>query len=230
MNLVFLGAPGSGKGTQAARIKERYNLADIPERPKPPWDQHQSGHSVFTRFPEEWEAKTTDERRRTTMRYYALCTYVDELFGEVLNKLEDTGELENTFIIFLSDHGEMLGDRYHRFSKYSFYEGSVRVPLILAGAGVPVEKFGTVEDRPAELVDVLPTLLKIAGEQVPAHLPGFDLLSELRRSGGFSEMHGGGYEPVQQAPSYMWRTKDWKLILHLPGNAVDADYRGDGKE
>ena len=205
--------------------EERYNLADIPERPKPPWDEHKSGHSVFTRFPEDWEAKTSAERRRTTLRYYALCTYVDELFGRVLHKLEEIDELENTFIIFVSDHGEMLGDRYHRFSKYSFYEGSVRVPMVLSGAGVPVEVQGTVDDRPAELVDVLPTVLRIAGEQVPIYLPGYNLLGDARRRGGFSEMHGGGYEPVQQAPTYMWRTRDWKLILHLPGNAIDADLR-----
>jgi arylsulfatase A-like enzyme len=207
--------------------EERYNLADIPERPKPPWDEHHAGHSVFTRFPEEWEHKTPEERRQTTLRYYALCTYVDDLFGQVLNKMDETGELENTFIIFLSDHGEMLGDRYHRFSKYSFYEGSVRVPLILSGAGVPVDVQDTVDDRPAELVDVLPTVLQVAGEQVPTFLPGYNLLGDARRRGGFSEMHGGGYEPVQQAPAYMWRTKDWKLILHLPGAAVDADLRLD---
>jgi hypothetical protein len=46
-------------------------------------------------------------------------------------------------IIFLSDHGEMLGDRFHRFNKYCLYEGSIRVPMIIAGAGVPEEKQGT---------------------------------------------------------------------------------------
>jgi arylsulfatase A-like enzyme len=205
--------------------EERYNLDDIPERPKPPWDEHQSGHAIFTRFPEEWEAKTPIERRRTTLRYYALCTYVDDLIGRVLNKLDEIGEMENTFILFLSDHGEMLGDRFHRFSKYSFYEGSVRVPLILAGHGVPVEKQSTVDDRPAELVDVLPTVLQAAGEQVPNFLPGHSLLMDLKRRGSFSEMHGGGYESVQQAPTYMWRTNNWKLILHMSGSAVDANFR-----
>jgi arylsulfatase A-like enzyme len=207
--------------------EERYSLADIPERPKPPWEMHQTGHSVFTRFPEEWDEKTPNERRRTTLRYYALCTYIDDMFARVLNKFEEIGELDNTFIVFLSDHGEMLGDRYHRFSKYSLYEGSVRVPMILAGAGVPEDKGGSVDDRPAELVDVLPTLLSVAGQQAPRFLPGLDLLSETRRKGAFSEMHGGGYETVQRAPTYMWRTRDWKLILHQPGDTVDAALRLD---
>jgi arylsulfatase A-like enzyme len=205
--------------------EERYDLADIPERNKPPWEAHQSGHSIFTRFPEEWEAKTPAERRRTTLRYYALCTYVDDLFGQVLRKLDEINELQNTFIIFLSDHGEMLGDRFHRFSKYSFYEGSLRVPLILAGAGVPVEEHGAVDSRSAALLDVLPTVLRIAREPIPACLPGYDLLSDKMRLGSFSEMHGSGYEPHQQAATYMWRSKNWKLILDLPGEAIDVDLR-----
>jgi arylsulfatase A-like enzyme len=204
-----------------------YDIDDIPERPFPPWTEHNSGHAVFTRFPDQWHRKSPLERRRTTLRYYALCTYVDELFGGVLDKLEAMGELEDTFIIFTSDHGEMLGDRYHRFSKYSMYEGSIRVPLIVAGAGVPPEKQGTVDDRYAELVDILPTVMSVAGEPAAPELPGHDLLGPPCRLGGFAEMHGGGYEPAQMAPTYMWRTRDWKLILHLPGEIIDAHLRLD---
>jgi arylsulfatase A-like enzyme len=135
------------------------------------------------------------------------------------------GELENAFIIFVSDHAEMLGDRFHRFSKYSMYEGCIRVPLIVAGTGIPPERQGTVDDRYAELVDVLPTLLRVVGEEVPPVLVGHDLLALPRRLGGFAEMHGGGYEPAQMAPTYMWRTRDWKLVLHLPGEVADASAR-----
>jgi arylsulfatase A-like enzyme len=198
---------------------------DIPERPLPPWTGHDSGHAVFTRFPDEWHQKSSLERRRTTLRYYALCTYVDELFGRVLSKLDAMGELEDTFIIFTSDHGEMLGDRFHRFSKYSMYEGSIRVPMILAGAGVPPAKRGTVDDRYAQLVDVLPTVMHVVGEPTPPELPGHNVLASPCRLGGFAEMHGGGYEPVQMAPTYMWRTHDWKLVLHLLGEITDANAR-----
>jgi len=209
-----------------------YDIEDIPERPRPLWSKHRSGHAVFTRFPDEWERKTSLQRRRATLRYYALCSYVDDLFGRVIARLDRLGELDDTFIIFLSDHGEMLGDRFHRFSKYSLYEGSVRVPLIVAGAGVPERKRGTVDDRHAELVDVLPTLLRVARADVPLELPGLDLLSDARRPGGFAEMHGGGYEGLfgessQRAPTYMWRTRNWKLILHLPGEVSGVALRLD---
>jgi len=205
--------------------EDRYSIEDIPERPIPPWTEHRSGHAVFTRFPEEWHLKSPLERRRTTLRYYALCTYVDELFGRILSKLDETGELDDTCIIFVSDHGEMLGDRFHRFSKYSMYEGSIRVPLIVAGAGVPAQRQGTPDDRYAELVDVLPTLLQVADEGPAPELPGHSLLGPPCRAGGFAEMHGGGYEQVHMAPTYLWRTRDWKLILHLPGEITDASLR-----
>jgi arylsulfatase len=200
-----------------------YDLDEIPDPPKVPSGADLSGHAgaKWKRW-EEWLEQTSDqERRMSTLRYYALCSYVDAQFGRVLKRLEETGEAENTFVVFTSDHGEMLGQR-RRFSKYCLYEGSVRVPLILAGPGTP---HGAVDDRPAELVDVLPTLLSVTGEATPAGLPGASLLAAPTRTGCYSEMHGTGYEEEQQAPAYMWSTRDWKLIIYVPGDAAGARLR-----
>ena len=206
--------------------EELYDIEDMPPPTEPPEGADLSGHTDPWQW-EEWIASTTEEeRRRTTLRYYALCTYADEQFGRVLDKLEETGEAENTFIIFVSDHGEMLGDR-HRFSKYCLYDPSVRVPMILAGAGVPDQLRGTTDDRYAELVDVLPTLISVSGGSKPPELPGRSLLAEPTRSGAFCEMHGTGYEPRELAPAYMWRERDWKLITYTPGTAAGATSRVD---
>jgi arylsulfatase len=201
-----------------------YDLDEIPDPPTVPSGTDLSGHAgaKWKRW-EEWLEQTSEqERRMSTLRYYALCSYVDAQFGRVLKRLEERGEAENTFVVFTSDHGEMLGQR-RRFSKYCLYEGSVRVPLILAGPGTTLD--GTVDDRPAELVDVLPTLLSVTGEAIPSGLPGASLLAGPTRAGGFSEMHGTGYEEEQQAPAYMWRTRDWKLIAYVPGDAAGARLR-----
>jgi len=193
-----------------------YDLDDFPDNPPPEGaiDDHIGG-KLTTRWPE----MTPDQRRRSRLRYAALCSYVDSLFGQVLDRLRATGELDNTFILFTSDHGEMLGDR-GRVSKYCLYEGSVRVPMILAGPGVG--RAGETDRRHAELVDVLPTLLEVAGVEPSDQLAGVSLLSGATRNGSFAEMHGRGYEQYQQAPAVMYRTHEWKLILSQPGHLGEA--------
>lgn len=198
-----------------------YDIGDFPDNPPP--EPMPPSHTLGT-LEDRWIQMTPDQRRRSRLRYYALCSYVDNLFGKVIAALRKTGQLDNTFIIFASDHGEMLGDR-GRVSKYCLYEGSVRVPMIIAGPGVDRRK--AVDDRPVELVDVLPTLLTVAGVDISDTLPGFNLLSGFERGAAFAEMHGRGYEEYQQAPAVMFRTSAWKLILGLPGDLGSAFQRYD---
>ena len=77
--------------------------------------------------------------------YYGLVSFLDDNIRQVLTALEDSGTAGETLVLYLSDHGEMLGDRYHRFSKYCLYDGSVRVPMILAGKG-PVALKNAIAD------------------------------------------------------------------------------------
>jgi len=148
------------------------------------------------------------ERRRTTLYYYANCSWLDDYFGQVLAKLEKAGRLKNALIVFTADHGEMLGERNYRFTKYCLYESSVRVPILLSGTLIPEALRGTTDQRPAELVDLYPTIVKAAGTSQQLASPGLDLLSERKRKGSFCEYHDSG------APAWMWRTSKWKLILY----------------
>ncbi|MFH1378149.1 MAG: sulfatase-like hydrolase/transferase [Planctomycetota bacterium] len=200
--------------------EDRYDINDFPDNPPP--EIFPDGHRRNDRFEDIWTKMSSEQRRRSRLRYAALCSYVDDLFGQVIAKLRELGELDNTFILFTADHGDMLGDR-GRVSKYCLYEGSVRVPLLIAGCGT--EKRGVIDPRPAELVDIVPTLLDVTGLEIPDTLPGISLLSDVKRPGAFAEMHGRGYEEYQRAPATMYRTEDWKLILSLPGNLGDARQR-----
>jgi arylsulfatase A-like enzyme len=191
--------------------EDRYDINDFKDNPPP--EAMLEGHPASAKLADRWPGMTPEERRRSHLRYAALCTYVDDCFGRVLDKLEAMGELDNTFILFTSDHGDMMGDR-GRVSKYCLYEGSVRVPFIMAGPAVDRE--GAVDSRHVELVDVLPTMLDAAGLDIPEFLPGVSLLSDFKRMGSFAEMHGRGYEEYQQAPAVMFRTGEWKIILSLP--------------
>ena len=186
-----------------------------------------SSHNKPWRFEKQWQENTSDfEKKRTMLRYYALCTYVDQLFGKVINKLHEMDELENTLIVFTSDHGEMLGERY-RFSKYSFYEGSLRVPMIVSGKGVPENLKGTIDKRCASLVDIMPTLLAAAGAYIPQELVGHNLMDKPTNKGAFCELHGSGYHEIEKSPSYMWRTRNWKLILYMPEHFINLDSKLD---
>ena len=201
--------------------EELYNTDEIAEIPQPPWlgvEDEPATHAGPDRRTAAWMEMNCEQRRLTTLRYYALCSFIDDCFGQVIKELESQGELDNTHIVFLSDHGEMLSERGYRFSKYCFYEGSVRVPIIYAGPAISAEQHNTVDSRYVELVDVLPTLRDLADLEGRPELPGRSILQPGHlRFGGYCEMHGKGYERHQKTPAVMWRTKDWKLILSLDG-------------
>ena len=130
-----------------------------PTVPPIPWERQDphsrrllaaSDHAAFSITPEHV--------RGARQGYFASISYVDEKIGEILALLDRLHLSENTAIVFLSDHGDMLGERGLWF-KMSFLEGSARVPLMLAAPGtVP----GRV-DHPVSTLDVVPTLAALAG-------------------------------------------------------------------
>ena len=115
--------------------------------------------------------------------YYAEITLVDEQFGRIIDHLEAIGELDNTLIVFHSDHGEMLGDHGLLYKGCRFYEGLVHVPLIVAGPGV---QQGERSDALVELVDIAPTLLDAAEIDIPESMQGKSLMPLLS---GDTELH-----------------------------------------
>ena len=104
--------------------------------------------------------KVTDEQVRIARHaYYGSVSYLDDQVGKLLAVLDKTGLAENTVIIFTSDHGDMLGERGLWYKK-SFFEDSCRIPLMISG---PMLKSGRVKSN-VSLVDLLPTLLEVAGD------------------------------------------------------------------
>jgi len=109
--------------------------------------------------------------------YCAMIKLIDDQVGRVIEALEDTGQRQNTVVIFTSDHGEMLGDHGLIQKGCRFYEGQVRVPLIFSWPGHLRE--GLQSPALVELVDQTPTLLELAGLDVPERLHGQSLLPIL---------------------------------------------------
>ena len=108
------------------RFEDLYDINTIPDVQQPPWDKEPQTHLAWsdkanasqrTRYEnwhEAWSKMTPMERRRTTLRYYANCSWFDDYFGQVLNRLRELGRLDNALIVFTSDHGDMLSERNFR--------------------------------------------------------------------------------------------------------------------
>jgi choline-sulfatase len=117
------------------------------------------------------------DHRTVRAAYWAMIDLIDEQVGRMVAALERTGQLDNTIIVFMSDHGELLGDHGVYLKGAFFYEPSVHVPLI-----VSYPKRFSVNKRVAELtelVDLAPTLLEAAGLPQYPGMQGKSLFSLL---------------------------------------------------
>jgi choline-sulfatase len=139
-------------------------IAFIPFEEQDPHSQRLYLASDYRRF-----TITPEDVRRARRGYFANISYLDDKIGEILEVLRTTRMLDDTLILFLSDHGDMLGERGLWF-KMCFYEGSARVPLAIAGPGI---RPGLIE-TPVSTIDVLPTLAALAGIDMEAIMPWTD--------------------------------------------------------
>lgn len=205
--------------------EDLYVADTIQYAQQPPWEADYSPHSEGVNrrdmYEGYWKNASEEEWKLMTMRYYANVTWIDNMMDRTLKALKDKGILDNAIVIYTSDHGEMLGERYYRFNKYNLYEASVRVPMILSGSALPntVQK-NTVNNQPVENIDILPTLLNAANIDLDKELPGKDLLGPLERSGSFSALHERDGEAA-----FMWRTQEYKLILVFERQKMAQDYK-----
>lgn len=108
-------------------------------------------------------------------RYWGLCSLVDTHFGQILKVLDETGQAENTIVVFTSDHGEMMGS-HQMFGKTVMYKESVQVPLLIR---LPGQSEQVRVPDPVSQVDLVPTLLDLMGQPIPQHLHGCSLKPTL---------------------------------------------------
>lgn len=111
---------------------------------------------------------TDEQKRENVLEYYALTEHLDYQLGRLIDYLEETGQRENTIIMFMSDHGEMLGDHGLYWKGGLFYECNVHVPLIFSCPGLI--KQGLRSKALVELADVAPTILELIGLPVPHYM------------------------------------------------------------
>lgn len=164
-------------------------------------------------------ANTSDhDHRKIKAAYYAMIEQIDTEVGRMLETLEETGQSDNTIVIFMSDHGDMLGDHGIFLKGPYFYEGAIRVPMILRWPGR--YKAGLRSDALVEMVDLAPTLLEAAGLPIPVGVQGRSLTPLLtgqttrHRDSIYSEFFDSLalYDPPPMATCV--RTERYKLVYY----------------
>ena len=165
------------------------------------------------------------QTRAARRAFYAMCTHIDNQLRVVIGTLREQGLLDNTIILFTSDHGDMLG-KHGLWAKQMFYEESARVPMILLSTeGDERVGFDRVDDRLVGLQDVMPTLLDLAGIDRPETVAGRSMVSDEKRDHLFCEYSEGA------RASRMLRQGRYKLIYYPIGNRTQLfDLHDDPEE
>ncbi|MGB6121154.1 MAG: sulfatase-like hydrolase/transferase, partial [Bacteroidota bacterium] len=145
--------------------------------------------------------------RSQLAEYYGMISHMDAEIGRILTCLRGNGLLENTLVVFASDHGLSLGS-HGLMGKQNLYEHSMKAPLMFSGPGIPG---GGERDALSYLFDIGPTILQMAGVDVPTEMEGKSLEGVISgdewgvRSSLFT-----AYEIYQRAV----RDRRWKLIRY----------------
>jgi choline-sulfatase len=193
-------------------------LYDSSERPDHPYVAALRECQVFDKGFDE------QKLRKAIAAYFGLVSFVDHNVGRLLGMLEQTGLIDETRVIYTSDHGDNLGVR-GLWGKSTMYEESAGVPMIMAGPEVPQ---GIVSREPVSLIDCFPTILDCVGQQTnkdDVDLPGaslFDILSGAApRRTVMSEYHASG----SATGAFMIRKGQFKYVYYvgMPPQLFDLD-------
>ena len=205
--------------------KETFELYDKDSLPLPvSTDDDLAGRpNVYRKLSRAFSNLTDSEKREAAACYYAIISEVDKEYGRLIDMVVESGQLENTIIIFTSDHGELLGAHGLYCKNISAFEEIYNIPLIVAGPGIAE---GQVTNARVGIHDLCPTLLELARadaidvQDSRSFLP---VLCEPQKaekdfSRGFAEYNGTRYQLTQRIT---W-DDHWKFIHN--GFAEDELY------
>ena len=164
--------------------------------------------------------------RTNRQAFYALSTHVDHQIRAVIGTLREQGIVDNTIILFTSDHGDMLG-QHRLWNKMVFYEGSAKIPMILVGTEAQRERvgFNRRDDRLFAQADVMPTLLDLCDIPIPDTVEGVSMVGDHSREHLYGEFYddasGSGTQTISSSrgrATRMVRDKQHKLVYYAAGN------------
>ena len=175
-----------------AWLRARQQAGDAARRPFFLWAHFYDPHAPYTPPPDAMARAGGDA-------YDGEVAFADAEIGRLLRAVSETGAARPTLVVILGDHGESLGEHGERTHGMLLYDGALRIPLIIAGPGVPEAE----HRRPVSIVDVAPTVLRLAGLAVPREMQGRDLFS------------GPGAAHEAYAETLYPRTMGWSALTAL---------------
>ncbi|MFV2068940.1 MAG: sulfatase [Pirellulales bacterium] len=155
--------------------------------------------------------------------YLACVSFVDSQVGRVLDALERNGQADHTIVVLWSDHGWHLGEKLIT-GKNTLWERSTRVPLVFAGPGIAV---GAMCNRPAELLDIYPTLVELCGLPHKESLEGHSLVSQLRDADAPRPWPA---VTTHNHDNHAVRSERWRYIRYADGSEELYDLEKDPNE
>jgi arylsulfatase A-like enzyme len=195
---------------------DRYDLARI-ELPASFDDDLADRPAIYRRQQSVWSDLSADDFRTATACYYAACSLVDDQVGRLVGRIEAAGQLDNTIVVYTSDHGDLMGAHRLLLKGVPAFEEVYRVPLVVSWpAGIAG---GQVIDDLVQSHDVAETLALLGGTGLGGH--AVDLLPRLTDAGGpprstaIAELHGQRFSYTQRVV--------WEGGFKLVFNAFDFD-------
>jgi arylsulfatase len=199
---------------------------------KPVWQQTDHTGAYGGKSGYAYDELTEREHRLIRAAYWAMVDLIDDQVGRMLDALERSGQLDDTIVIFMSDHGEMLGDHGIYLKGAYFYECAVRMPLIVSWPKRILR--GKRSTALVELVDIAPALLDAAGLPHPPGMQGRSLWPMLAgeapldafRDDVYCEYYNANQRYETPAHLTMVRTERHKLVVahgHRDGELYDLD-------
>lgn len=146
--------------------------------------------------------------KKHRQEYYAIITHLDEQIGKILDALEASGEMDNTYIFFTSDHGLAVG-QHGLIGKQSLFDHSVRVPLMIVGPDIPK---GNIRRQDVYLQDIMATSLELAKIEKPSYVNFNSFMDIIKKEEAESHYNGiyGAYRNLQR----MIRKDGFKLLVY----------------
>ncbi|MDG2014585.1 MAG: sulfatase-like hydrolase/transferase [Pirellulaceae bacterium] len=167
--------------------------------------------------------ETHDQQKQLVQSYLASVSFVDDQIGKVLDALDTSAQADNTFVVLFSDHGFHLGEK-QRYAKRSLWRDSTRVPLIIAGPGIPA---GRQCDAAVQLLDIYPTLLELTGLSPDASHEGHSLVPLLDNP----QANWPYFARTSFGPgNYAITSRDYRYIQYNDGSEEFYDHRDDENE